>query len=176
MELFDDMKDILKKADTDTTTVPYLSHGSIENRDCNSPPGATISDWLDENHYSETWLADKLECCIEYLYDILDGVVKIDDNLASELSIYVGGSKKFWLTREEQYRFQQRKLRFKELLRTRYPNLTEEQIKVIISLYVKKYTWLHYDERNNIVTMANAGDASFIARILWDAQVTYVDH
>ncbi|WP_095202988.1 ImmA/IrrE family metallo-endopeptidase [Mesorhizobium carmichaelinearum] len=76
-----------------------------------SPPGATITDILSENAMSVETFADLLGEGVTFASELLRGEAVIDDEIASSLSETVGGSKAFWLRREEQYRKAQEQAR-----------------------------------------------------------------
>jgi len=69
-----------------------------------SPPGDTIADVLTELNWSQSELATHLEVSLSAIEQLIKGELIIDNKLASNLAKVLGGTKKFWLTRESQYR------------------------------------------------------------------------
>ena len=69
-----------------------------------SRPGATILRLLNDRGLSTREFADVADISVSELRDLLSGRATIEPVIASKLSIVLGGSAVFWLTREEQYR------------------------------------------------------------------------
>lgn len=74
--------------------------------DWKSPPGDTILDLLSERNWSQSELSKCLKCTPEYLSQLIRGKVPIDEEMAIKLENTLGGTAKFWLNRESQYRTQ----------------------------------------------------------------------
>lgn len=68
-----------------------------------SPPGDTINDALNEQHVDRRVLAKALELSDEDLATLLRGATPLTINLAERLSLTIGGSVEFWMTRDGQY-------------------------------------------------------------------------
>jgi len=69
-----------------------------------SPPGETIADLLDERHWTQAELAERAGFTPEYVHDLLEGRAAITAETAGRLDLVFGGTSRFWLTREAQYR------------------------------------------------------------------------
>jgi HTH-type transcriptional regulator/antitoxin HigA len=69
------------------------------NRDWESPVGDTILDILEDYGWSEFQLADKAGLTIKQMLGVIDGSIKINEDIASKLSKTLGGSTDFWLWR-----------------------------------------------------------------------------
>ncbi|ARU28670.1 ImmA/IrrE family metallo-endopeptidase [Cellvibrio sp. PSBB006] len=81
-----------------------MSNLSSFNADWVSPPGATLLDFMEEQGKTLRQLANEMECSISLLKNLSQGSIIIDSDLANTLSQVTGVSTKFWLSREEQYR------------------------------------------------------------------------
>lgn len=75
-----------------------------------SPPGATISDVLEERDLSSAELAKRLGRSLADIKGLLDGRTRITSELAADLAAVLGGSARFWSNREAQYRADARRL------------------------------------------------------------------
>ena len=69
-----------------------------------SPPGETISDCLQRRSLSLLEFADQIGCSLEAANQLICGETAIDQELAELLDNIIGGSARFWLSREVQYR------------------------------------------------------------------------
>lgn len=69
-----------------------------------SSPGDTISDILEEQSCSQTEFARQIGCPTTAVSDLLEGHTEITPELAVRIATIVGGTAKFWLNRERQYR------------------------------------------------------------------------
>lgn len=69
-----------------------------------SPPGATISDILEERGQSVTEFARDMGDSVDYVQQLLVGSVKITNELADDLASLLGASARFWVSRESQFR------------------------------------------------------------------------
>lgn len=69
-----------------------------------SPPGATISDLLEERGQSEIEFAQAMELTLEAAKQLLTGSIQITDEIAQHLARFFGVSASFWLSREAQFR------------------------------------------------------------------------
>ncbi|MBD2569495.1 ImmA/IrrE family metallo-endopeptidase [Anabaena lutea] len=69
-----------------------------------SPPGDTIADLLEERQWTQEQLAEDLKCTNEYISQLITGQESIDDKIAFKLEQVLGGTAKFWLNRESDYR------------------------------------------------------------------------
>jgi HTH-type transcriptional regulator/antitoxin HigA len=68
-----------------------------------SPPGDTINGALREQHLDRRVLADALKLSDEGLDALLRGATPLTIKLAERLSLTIGGSVEFWMTRDGQY-------------------------------------------------------------------------
>lgn len=75
-----------------------------------SPPGDTILHILQEKHMSEEEFAVKMDLTMENTKKLLCSSVTINENIAEKLSSVLGSTKRFWLRRDEQYRFDCKRL------------------------------------------------------------------
>src|SRR4051812_7103911 len=69
-----------------------------------SPPGATISDLLHERGQSIADFANAMDDSLDHAQQLLDGTACITDKVANHLANIIGGSPRFWLSREAQFR------------------------------------------------------------------------
>lgn len=69
-----------------------------------SPPGATISDILQERGQSVAELARAMHDSVDHTQQLLVGAVTIDHDVADHLAEAFGISANFWLSRESQFR------------------------------------------------------------------------
>ena len=84
------------------------------NPDWTSPPGDTICDLKVERDLPWDWLRSKLGLSAQGLDWLLDGILPIDEDLACDLENYLGGTKDFWLAREENFRHDVQRLAYRE--------------------------------------------------------------
>lgn len=68
-----------------------------------SPPGETIRELLDRNNLSVGALADHLRMPLDAAHALIGGHIRIDQGTADKLSSCLGGSAKYWATRDAQY-------------------------------------------------------------------------
>lgn len=69
-----------------------------------SAPGRTIQVLLDRQGKTTQQLSEKLSLTTSGIRRLLDGQVEIDQQIAAQLSSELGGSAKFWVTRDREYR------------------------------------------------------------------------
>lgn len=69
-----------------------------------SPPGDTVADLLDERHWTQQQLADRLGYSLKHVNQLIKGKVPLTEDAAIRLHSVLGASVGFWLTREAQYR------------------------------------------------------------------------
>jgi HTH-type transcriptional regulator / antitoxin HigA len=69
-----------------------------------SPPGETITDLLAEHDLSPAAFAERIGQSPDYTAALLRGQVEITASIARQLSEVLGGSARFWIKREAQYR------------------------------------------------------------------------
>ena len=69
-----------------------------------SPPGDTILDLVNERGWLHSELASRLGCTTEDVSLLIHGKAPITEDTAQRLEKALGGSTRFWLTREAQYR------------------------------------------------------------------------
>lgn len=74
------------------------------NPDWTSPPGDTILDILEEKNIGLSELMDKLDIPIYDVHLLMIGRIPINDDIAQKLSEFLGGSKQFWINRENNYK------------------------------------------------------------------------
>lgn len=74
------------------------------NPDWASPPGNTIAEIMRLKEISQEALAKSFEMGKYDVVRLLEGTYPIDEDLAEKLNQTLGGSKQFWINREEQYR------------------------------------------------------------------------
>jgi HTH-type transcriptional regulator/antitoxin HigA len=75
-----------------------------------SPPGDTVRDAIDEQHLNPESLAAALELPSDSFDAFLEGDIPLTIRLAERLSITVGGTIEFWITRDGQYRADQERV------------------------------------------------------------------
>jgi HTH-type transcriptional regulator/antitoxin HigA len=68
-----------------------------------SRPGDTLLTLMEQRELTARELARKLGCADEVIQGIIAGTVAVDSRLATALSQHVGGTPKFWKTRERKY-------------------------------------------------------------------------
>ncbi|MCA9682079.1 MAG: HigA family addiction module antidote protein [Myxococcales bacterium] len=69
-----------------------------------SPPGDTIADALEEQGMTQADLAIRTGFSRKHVNDLIRGRATITADTAMRLESVVGGSARFWLDREVQYR------------------------------------------------------------------------
>lgn len=69
-----------------------------------SPPGDTIADLLEERGWTSASLAERLGVTPKHVSELLHGKATISAETAGRLSLVLGSTAEFWLTREAQYR------------------------------------------------------------------------
>ena len=69
-----------------------------------SPPGATIADALAEKGLSNADFFSRISEVTNQASELLAGAAEINEEIARRLNEIIGGSVKFWMTRERQYR------------------------------------------------------------------------
>lgn len=69
-----------------------------------SAPGETISDLLEELGWSQKELAERLDFTTKHVSQLVNGKAPITEDTALRLERVLGGSARFWLEREAQYR------------------------------------------------------------------------
>ena len=69
-----------------------------------TPPGATIYDLMQERGQSIGDFANAMGNSVQQAERLLNGSISITEQIASDLTDVLGGSTKFWLTREAQFR------------------------------------------------------------------------
>ena len=69
-----------------------------------SPPGETISDFLEDQGLTDSDLARQIDLSADQVRSLLRGAYPLTQNLAYQLADSLGGSSSFWLAREVQYR------------------------------------------------------------------------
>lgn len=106
-----------------------------------SPPGATISDFLEDQGRSIDDLARELGCPSSYTNRLLEGSIPITQEIASSLSQVLGATSDFWLARERQFR--------ESLSRQ---SVSEKWVKEIPVADMTRYGWLRQaqDTRDKI--------------------------
>lgn len=68
-----------------------------------SKPADTLADLIEERGIKEEELANRMECSIEQVKDILDGA-PITEDIALSLEKALGTPYTFWIAREQRYR------------------------------------------------------------------------
>ena len=69
-----------------------------------SPPGDTIADLLEERGWTQAELAVRLGSCEAFVNQLVSGETSIDKAAALTLERVLGGTARFWLNREADYR------------------------------------------------------------------------
>ena len=69
-------------------------------------PGATIREQMQLHGMSEQELAEQLDAEVEFVNELLDGYIDIEEDLALELEKVFGIPAAFWLNLEASYREQ----------------------------------------------------------------------
>lgn len=73
-------------------------------RDWISPPGHTIADLLEERHWTQTELAERLGVSRKHVSELVTGKATISEANAIKLARVLGSTVGFWLNREAGYR------------------------------------------------------------------------
>jgi HTH-type transcriptional regulator / antitoxin HigA len=76
------------------------------NPDWVSPPGDTIADLLEEKDWTQAQFAERIGFTPKFISHLINGKAPLTEETALKLERVLGGSPKFWLTREAQYRAQ----------------------------------------------------------------------
>jgi len=69
-----------------------------------SPPGDSIADLLQERNWTQAELASRLGTSELFVEQLVMGKVRLTATIADGLDRILGGSVRFWLKREEEYR------------------------------------------------------------------------
>lgn len=69
-----------------------------------SPPSDSIVDILNHRDISIIYFAKLLEKDLQFTTDLIDGKIKIDEDLANRIGIILGPNAQFWKNREANYR------------------------------------------------------------------------
>ena len=69
-----------------------------------SPPGETIADLLEEQEWGQRELAKRLDYSPKHVNQLIKGKVPLTERTALGLERVLGGTARFWLEREAQYR------------------------------------------------------------------------
>ncbi|WP_019593073.1 helix-turn-helix domain-containing protein [Thioalkalivibrio sp. ALM2T] len=69
-----------------------------------SPPGETIADLLEEQGWSQRELGQRLDYSSKHVNQLIKGKVPLTEEAALRLERVLGGTARFWLEREAQYR------------------------------------------------------------------------
>lgn len=108
-----------------------------------SPPGETILDFLSENEISREKFAHSIGQGIAEVDSLLVGNLEITPEIAKKLEESLGGSSKFWLQREAQYR--------QDLLRLTRKKEKDVEIKWLEELPIKdmaRFGWIPASSRS----------------------------
>ena len=76
------------------------------------PPGWTLSDLLEERGMSQADLARRTDLSLEYINQLVEGLVPLSTDVALRLERATGAPARFWLKRESTY--QERRARLAE--------------------------------------------------------------
>lgn len=68
-----------------------------------SAPGETIRDLLDTRGMSVMTFACRMNQKFAYTLRVLSGEIRIDEGMAEQLERVIGGTKAFWLSRDQRY-------------------------------------------------------------------------
>lgn len=69
-----------------------------------SPPGDTVQDMLDEQGLTQAELARDMGRPLKTINEIVKGKARITEETALQLEEHLGGTARFWLHREADYR------------------------------------------------------------------------
>ena len=81
-----------------------------------SPPGETIADLLEERDWTQVELSERLGYTKKHVSQLINGKAAITEDTALKLTKVLGGTEKFWLNREADYRAQLAQIEEKKLL------------------------------------------------------------
>lgn len=98
-----------------------------------SPPGDTILDLLEERGWKQTELATRTGYTTKHISLLVNGKAPITDETAIKLERVIGGTARFWLTREAQYRESQVRITERASLKEEAGWLKELPLKDMIS-------------------------------------------
>lgn len=117
-----------------------MLHNGIVESDWVSPPGATITDILDQNELSIELFAKQIGMTVTDAQNLIEGKIALTKSIAVELSDKLGASTEFWLARECDYRS----------LTTAHQNHSIKTVKDFLRAFpigeMEKYGWI---ERSN---------------------------
>ena len=68
------------------------------------PPGATVLDIAEERGWDINELTQRLGYPVEFVENLIEGHAEINFCIACRLSLVLGSTPTFWLTREQNYR------------------------------------------------------------------------
>ncbi|RLA40278.1 MAG: DNA-binding protein [Gammaproteobacteria bacterium] len=69
-----------------------------------SPPGATITDLLEERGWTQRDLVKRVRSSEKHISQLISGQVSLSEEMAVKLAAVLGSTPAFWITRESQYR------------------------------------------------------------------------
>lgn len=81
-----------------------------------SPPGDTIADLIEERDWTQAHLSERLGYTEKHVSFLINGKAPITEETALKLTKVLGGTEKFWLNREADYRAQLAQNEEKKLL------------------------------------------------------------
>ncbi len=97
-----------------------------------SPPGDTIADLLEERDWTQAQLSERLEYTKKHVSQLINGKASITEDTALKLARVLGGTERFWLNREADYRAQLACIEEKERLESWTPWLDKLPVKELM--------------------------------------------
>jgi len=94
-----------------------------------SPPGDTIADLIEERDWTQVQLSERLGYTEKHVSQLINGKAPITEETALKLTKVLGGTEKFWLNREADYRAQLAQNEEKKLLESWVDWLDELPVK-----------------------------------------------
>jgi addiction module HigA family antidote len=85
-------------------------------------PGVIIEDFLEDYDYSKDDLSAKTNWSKEYVDDLLNGEITINNEIAKKLCLILGMDKQFWLNIQHNYERHAERIRKAELKKARRPH------------------------------------------------------
>lgn len=115
-----------------------------------SPPGETIEDLLEENGWSQSELAQRIEFTAKHVNDLIKGRSAITAESAARLSRVLGSTPQFWLNREAQYRTALERERLRNHARGE-----TDWLKQLPLAWMKKHGWVdsYHDKGDQVLEL-----------------------
>ena len=124
-----------------------------------SPPGDTIADLMEERDWTQVQLSKRLGYTKKQVSQLINGKAPITNETALKLKNVLGGTEKFWLNREADYRAQLAQIEEAKLLESWVGWLDELPVKDLMKQGVI--------ESRRLIAKYKPASCQRYARIFW---------